>query len=163
MKHYDARTYTVQDSVGYLMRHGASLMREELEAAFANHGFTFVQWVTMMRVRDNPALTAGDLCRDLHHDSGAFTRVLDQLENRGLIRRERSETDRRVVLLHLTPDGRRVVETLLPIVVDRLNHALAEFSAAEVATLAKLLRRLIARLEGREVGRPIGLRRSTKA
>jgi len=163
MKHYDARTYTVQDSVGYLMRHGASLMREELEAAFANHGFTFVQWVTMMRVRDNPALTAGDLCRDLHHDSGAFTRVLDQLENRGLIRRERSETDRRVVLLHLTPDGRRVVETLLPIVVDRLNHALAEFSAAEVATLAKLLRRLIARLEGREVGRAIGLRRSTKA
>jgi len=163
MKHFDARTYTVQDSVGYLMRHGASLMREELEAAFANHGFTFVQWVTMMRVRDNPALTAGDLCRDLHHDSGAFTRVLDQLENRGLIRRERSETDRRVVLLHLTPDGRRVVETLLPIVVDRLNHALAEFSAAEVATLAKLLRRLIARLEGREVGRAIGLRRSTKA
>jgi DNA-binding MarR family transcriptional regulator len=163
MKHYDARTYTVQDSVGYLMRHGASLMREELEAAFANHGFTFVQWVTMMRVRDNPALTAGDLCRDLHHDSGAFTRVLDQLEKRGLIRRERSETDRRVVLLHLTPDGRRVVETLLPIVVERLNHALAEFSAAEVATLARLLRRLIGRLEGREVGRDIGPRRSTKA
>jgi DNA-binding MarR family transcriptional regulator len=103
------------------------------------------------------------LCRDLHHDSGAFTRVLDQLEKRGLIRRERSETDRRVVLLHLTPDGRRVVETLLPIVVERLNHALAEFSAAEVATLARLLRRLIGRLEGREVGRDIGPRRSTKA
>ena len=163
MKHYDARTYTVQDSVGYLMRHSTSLMREELEAALANHGFTFVQWVTMMRVRDNPALTAGDLCRDLHHDSGAFTRVLDQLEERGLVRRERSEADRRVVLLYLTPDGRRVVESLLPIVVGRLNHALAEFSATEVATLTKLLRRLIARLEGRETERGTTPRRSAKA
>jgi DNA-binding MarR family transcriptional regulator len=103
--------------------------------------------VTLMRVRDKPTLSAGDLCRELHHDSGAFTRVLDQLEERGFIRRERSETDRRVVLLCLTAEGRRVVESLLPIVVERLNAALQDFSAAEVATLAKLLRRLTARLE----------------
>jgi len=147
MKHYDESTYTVDNSVGYLMRRGAALMREELEAAFAGHGFTFVQWVTLMRVREKPTLTAGDLCRDLHHDSGAFTRVLDHLEERHLIRRERSDTDRRVMLLHLTDAGREAVQALLPIVVERLNHALQPFTAAEVETLAGLLRRLTARLE----------------
>ena len=163
MKHYNARTYNVQDSVGYLMRHGASLMREELESAFAGHGFTFVQWVTLMRVGDTPTLTAGDLCRDLHHDTGAFTRVLDHLEQRGLIRRERSETDRRVVLLRLTPEGRDVVRSLRPIVIGRLNHALQDFSAAEFATLSKLLRRLIARLEEAAPAAVSASRRSRKS
>jgi len=147
MKHYDARTYTVEASIGYLIRRGSSLMREELERAFVGHGLTFVQWVTLMRLRDDPALTAGDLCRDLHHDSGAFTRVLDHLEERGLVRRERSETDRRVVRLSLTPEGQQAVQAMVPVVVGRLNNALQDFSAAEVATLAKLLRRLTTRLE----------------
>jgi DNA-binding MarR family transcriptional regulator len=147
MGHYDARSYTVEDSIGYLMRRGASLMRHELEVAFEGHGLTFVQWVTLMRLRDEPSLTAGDLCRDLHHDSGAFTRVLDHLEERGLVRRARRESDRRVVWLSLTDAGRHAVESMLPIVVNRLNHALQDFTAAEVATLAKLLRRLMTRLE----------------
>ena len=161
MKHYDAHSYSMDNSIGYLMRRGASMMREQLEASFAGHGFTFVQWATLMRVREDPTLTAGDLCRDLHHDSGAFTRVLDQLEQRGLIERERSDSARRVVQLHLTGAGSQAVQSLLPIVVARLNDALQDFSAAEVATLAKLLRRLMARLEnpGAPVARP---RRTSK-
>jgi DNA-binding MarR family transcriptional regulator len=103
--------------------------------------------VTLILARDNPSLTAGDVCRDLHHDSGAFTRILDHLEGLDLLKRERSETDRRVVNLHLTTEGRRTVDALLPLVVDRLNFALDDFSAAEVVILIKLLSRLIARLE----------------
>ena len=148
MKHYDAHSYTVEGSIGYLIRRGASLLRHELEQAFEGHGLTFVQWATLMRLRDEPTLTAGEICRDLHHDSGAFTRVLDHLEERDLVRRERSENDRRVVLLQLTADGRRAVQTMLPVVVERLNYALQDLSAAEVATLAKLLRRLTSRLDG---------------
>jgi hypothetical protein len=37
---------------------------------------------------------------------------------------------------------------MLPVVVDQLNHALQDFSPAEVATLTKLLRRMTARLDG---------------
>ena len=147
MKHYDARTYTVAESVGFLLRRGAALLRQALEAEFEGHGLTFVQWATLMRLRDDPALTAGDVCRDLQHDSGAFTRVLDHLEERGLVRRERSESDRRVVRLHLTAEGHQEVQKLVPIVVGRLNYALQDFSAAEVATLGKLLRRMTSRLE----------------
>ena len=150
MKHYDPRTYTVENSVGYLIRRGASLLRDELEQAFEGHGLTFVQWVTLMRLRDDPALTAGDICRDLRHDSGAFTRVLDHLEERVLVRRARSEADRRVVLLHLTEDSRQAVHQMVPIVVGGLNDALQDFSASEIATFAKLLRRMIARLESAE-------------
>ncbi len=162
MKHYDPRTYTVDDSVGYLIRRSAVLLRQQLEAAFEGHGLTFVQWVTLMRLRDDPQLTAGDICRDLNHDSGAFTRVVDHLEERGLIRRERSESDRRVVLLFLTGDGRQAVQAMLPLVVGHLNDALQDLSATEVATLAKLLRRVTARLELPEAPSAPGARKAAK-
>lgn len=147
MKHYDVESYGIDNSVGYLLRRGASLMREQLETAFADAGLTFVQWVTLSRVSHDPSLTPGELCRDLRHDSGAFTRILDHLEHGGLIRRTRSDQDRRVVELQVTPAGQRAVDALRPLVVERLNHALADFSAADVATLTALLKRLIARLE----------------
>jgi DNA-binding MarR family transcriptional regulator len=147
MTHYDAQSYNPRSSIGYLMRRGASLMRGQLELALAGHGFTFAQWVTLMLVRDDATLTPGDLCRDLHHDSGAFTRILDQLEERGFLKRQRSETDRRVVQLHLTAAGRRATDAILPIVVARLNSALEGFTAAEVQTLTRLVSRLIVRLE----------------
>jgi len=147
MQHYDVAGYSVDHSVGYLIRRSASLLRAQLEAEFAGQSLSFVQWVTLMLVRDGQATTPGELCRNLHHDSGAFTRILDHLEQQQLLRRARSGADRRVVQLRITAAGRRAVESRLPIVVGCLNEALRDFSRAEVDTLARLLGRLIARLE----------------
>jgi len=152
MSHYDARTYSPRASIGYLMRRGAALMRDQLELALAQHGFTFAQWVTLVLVRDDATRTPGDLCRELHHDTGAFTRILDQLEERGFLKRQRSDADRRVVQLRLTAAGRKATDTMLPVVVERLNGALEGFTAAEVAMLTGLLNRLIVRLEQQAAG-----------
>jgi DNA-binding MarR family transcriptional regulator len=159
--HYDIDSYSPRTSVGYLMRRGAALMRDELERSFARNGFTFAQWATLMMMREQTALTPRELCRMLHHDSGAFTRLLDQLEERGLLRRERSAADRRVVRLHLTAAGRRLVDSLLPTVVERLNHALEEFTPTEVATLTRLLLRLIDRLESDEARHALAAQKGT--
>jgi DNA-binding MarR family transcriptional regulator len=147
MTYYDVQTYSARGSIGYLMRRGASLMREQLEIALAAHDFTFAQWVTLVLVRDDATLTPADLCRELHHDSGAFTRILDQLEERGYLKRQRGAADRRLVQLQLTAAGRKAIDALLPVVVNRLNGALEGFSTAEVNTLSRLLTRLIVRLE----------------
>jgi DNA-binding MarR family transcriptional regulator len=153
MSHYDTGTYRIRSSIGYLLRRGASLLRDELDRDFAGHDISFVHWVTLMIVREDPQITAGEICRHLHYDAGAFTRILDQLEKRGLLRRCRSNEDRRVVQLRVTPAGSRAAASLLPLVVGRLNYALQEFTAAEVATLAGLLGRLIQRLEGPHAAR----------
>ena len=147
MGHYDTQSYAVEHSVGYLMRRGAALLREQLETTFETAGITFVQWVTLILVRDNPGMTPGEVCRDLHHDSGAFTRILDHLEQRQLLRRAPNDADRRSVQLRLTDAGRQTIDAGLPLVVGRLNDALCDFTAAEVQTLTSLLTRMIVRLE----------------
>jgi len=147
MEHYDPATYAVHSSIGYLMRRGALLLREQLEASFETAGMTFVQWATLILVRDNPGTTPGEVCRNLRHDSGAFTRIVDHLEERNLLRRVPNDADRRSVHLLLTEDGDRMIDVGIPLVVDRLNDVLGDFTAAEVAQLTALLTRMIFRLE----------------
>jgi DNA-binding MarR family transcriptional regulator len=157
MQHYRPETYRAKSSVGYLVKRASALTIESIEPALAEQGFTFTQWVVMMHLRDGLAPTARDLCSQLRHDSGAVTRVIDQLEARDLVRRRRSMDDRREVKLSLTGAGFRMVESLIPLVVDKFNFLLREFSATEVAELNRMLTKLIdaadlARTPSREPG-----------
>ena len=117
------------------------------DVAFAQQDFTFMQWVVLMTVRDGLAVTAATICRDYRHDQGALTRVIDQLETRGLLERQRSTEDRRVVELKLTEQGSKTVENLIPVVVERLNTALDGFTTEEVGELTRLLGKLVSRVE----------------
>src|SRR5580693_4859337 len=131
MQHYRAELYHARSSVGYLLKRAHMLMLDQMEPVVAGSDITITQWVVMMHLREGLAVNASDLCAQLRHDSGALTRLIDQLEARGLVQRERSREDRRAVELRLTDAGLKSLETLLPKVIDRINFALRDFSRAE--------------------------------
>lgn len=146
-QHYHASTYKAQNSIGYLIKRGQSMMMDVLEQLFVERGFTFIHYVILTWVRDGIAVNPKDICLKYRHDSGALTRVIDQLEERGLLERVRRDSDRRKVDLELTDAGRKTVESLIPLVVDKLNLALSDFSREEVTEFRRLLIKLNARLE----------------
>src|SRR5271155_489044 len=141
-QHYEVATYKTQFSVGYLVKRAHSLMLDVMEPLFEAHGFSFVQYVILSWLRDGIAVNPKDICAQYRHDSGALTRVIDQLAERGLLERVRRDRDRRKVELQLTPAGRATVEGLIPLVVEKLNLALADFSSEEVQELLRLLIKL---------------------
>jgi DNA-binding MarR family transcriptional regulator len=141
-QHYQASTYRAQTSVGYLIKRAHSLILDCLEPVFEAHGFTFVQYQVLAWLRDGIAVNPKDICTQFRHNSGALTRVIDQLAERGLLERSRRDRDRRKVELDLTPAGREVIESLVPLVVEKLNLALADFSSEEVQELLRLLLKL---------------------
>ena len=140
---YRASDYGMKNSVGYLVRRTANLVLPQLEALFADNELTFSQWTVLMALRELQASTSAEIARNICHDAGSLTRILDQLERRGLIARQRSEADRRVVTLTLTPRGADLVESLMPRVVEFWNELLGGFSHAEIKTLIRLLTRLV--------------------
>ena len=146
-QHYRPETFRARDSIGYLIKRSQRLMQDRIEGLFADQGFTLQQWVVMMHIRDGLALTVADLCRELHHDSGAMTRLIDQLEERNLIERKRNPQDRRVIELSLTDSGNKVITKLIGVVTDALNVTLEDFTRDEVKMLKSLLCKLIGRLE----------------
>ena len=146
---YRASHYGMENSVGYLIRRTSNLMLPQMEALFADESLTFSQWTVLMALREWGHSTSAEIARDICHDAGSLTRILDELEQRDLIARVRSETDRRVVALSMTPQGLALVETLLPRVVEHWNSLLADFSHLEIKLLIKLLTRLARATEGK--------------
>jgi len=145
-QHYKSEDFRVEECVGYLLKHTYRAMHECVEEAFAARGITFQQWVVLMRLRDGLASTVSELCREAGHDTGAMTRLIDQLEERELIGRQRNSHDRRVIQLKLTPAGRKLAESLIPVTVDTLNSALDDLTRHEVKQLCDLLRRIRGRV-----------------
>src|ERR1700736_157099 len=141
-QHYQVSTYKAQNSVGYLVKRAHSLMLDVLEPMLEERGFSFIQYVILSWLRDGIALNPKDICFQFRHNSGALTRVIDQLAQRGLLERIRRDRDRRKVELQLTAGGRETIESLIPLVVDKLNLALADFSSAEVKEFLRLLIKL---------------------
>jgi DNA-binding MarR family transcriptional regulator len=142
-EYYCPETYTAKNSIGYLVRRAGNLMTTRVEAAFAQHEITFAQWLVLMKLRDGLATTAAEIARDMCHDSGALTRIIDQLTQRGFVERRRSLADRRTLDLTLTEEGLRMVNSLVPLVVNMLNTALAGFTKDEADTLTRLLTKLV--------------------
>jgi DNA-binding MarR family transcriptional regulator len=148
-KHYNAGSFTCSSSIGYLLKISHLLMHDWVMTAFAEHDLSFIQWLALMKLREGKVATASDLCKAMLYDNGSVTRLLDQLEERGLLRRERSKSDRRVIHLKLTPAGEKKLADLIPVAVEGLNCALSDFSKAEFAQLSRLLNKLIASLRER--------------
>ena len=147
--YYKPSNYTMRNSVGYLMRICTNRLLPQMEALFQDQELTFSQWTTLVALHDGRIATAGDLAHNICHDAGSLTRLIDQMEKRSLVTRARSDKDRRVVTLALTPRGRSLVEALAPKVMDFWNGMLSGFSHAEVDTLINLLTRLVVVAEGK--------------
>jgi DNA-binding MarR family transcriptional regulator len=72
-----------------------------------------------------------------------MTRMLDRLEDKELVRRRRSDDDRRVVHLELTDKGARIGDEIQPLINAELLRHLRGFSDKEISTLADFLRRML--------------------
>jgi len=141
-QHYEVATYKAQSSIGYLVKRAHSLMLDVLEPVLEERGYSFVQYVILAWLREGLAVNPKDICAQYRHDSGAMTRVIDQLAERGLLERVRRDRDRRKVELQLTPAGFEAIQGLIPLVVEKLNLALVEFTTAEVQEFLRLLMKL---------------------
>ena len=131
-----------EDSVGYLMRKVMSSIRTQADAQLSAHDLTYAQWLPLYMISRCESATVASLARDLETDPAAMTRALDRLQAKGLVLRQRSTTDRRVVQLALTDDGRTVAAQVPAVLSDVLNGHLSDFTRDEWQTLLGLLRRM---------------------
>ena len=141
-QHYQVSTYKAQTSVGYLVKRAHSLFLDIMEPMIEQRGFSWIQYVVLAALRDDIAVNPKAICAQYRHDSGALTRIIDQLAERGLLERVRRDKDRRKVELQLTPAGRDAIESLIPLIVGKLNEVLSDLSQAEVQELLRLLVKL---------------------
>ncbi len=130
-------------AVGMLIGRARSTLLTNLDAELEQYGLTGVQYGALKHLADGTALTAVDLSRILHYDTGSMTRMLDRLEEKSLLRRERGKEDRRVVYLRITSAARALLPKLRAAGARVLDRGLAGFSSAEIDALKGYLSRMI--------------------
>jgi len=141
--YYQADNYRPEDSIGLMMRQILTSLAQGVEQRLVNSALTHAQWMPVLKLHLGHAATVAELARECHLDAGAMTRMLDRLEAKGLCTRSRSETDRRVVNIALTPAGSQAATEIPAVLCAVLNGHLNGLSADEFATLKSLLQRVL--------------------
>src|SRR6516225_3287026 len=130
-------------SVGQLMGRARASLLTSIDSEIERFGLNSTQFAVLKHLGEGTAQTAADLCRLNRYDTGAMTRILDRLEEKGLVRRERGREDRRVVFLRLAPHGRSLLPRLMAVATRVVDAHLAGFSASEIEAFSGYLRRMI--------------------
>src|SRR5258706_13161456 len=99
---YNKSNYVTQRSLGYLLKHVVKLIEPRAEAMFADAALSFTQWLALRLVHDRIVDNSAGIARMLCHNSGAGTRLADQLEARGPRGREPDSGQRPLVRLART-------------------------------------------------------------
>jgi DNA-binding MarR family transcriptional regulator len=141
---YQPDSYKPEDSVGLLMRRAVSSILAHADRELAYLDVTHAQWVPLYKMSVYGSYTVAKLAKVSMLDPGATTRLLDRMEAKGLVRRQRSTTDRRVVHLELTPQGKRVADLVPEVLCKVLNQHLRGFSQQEWLQFRNMLERMLA-------------------
>ena len=93
---------------------------------------------------DEGRLRMGELADKLLLSRSGLTRLVDRLERRGLVSRERCKEDARGFFAHITPEGRALFEATRPDHLDGVRrHFLSRLNEGEMDELAAVWRRIL--------------------
>ncbi|KAF1030639.1 MAG: Multiple antibiotic resistance protein MarR [Pseudomonas sp.] len=142
MKHFSPENF-YSCHLGMLLGRAAILKDRIIDTHMEPYGITAAQFKVMVIIAQFGIDTPVELCRQLSLDSGSMTRMLDRLEQKNLLARQRSEHDRRQVQLVLTPDGEALVERLPEIGAHALNQLTGVLEPGELESLEHILKKIL--------------------
>jgi MarR family transcriptional regulator, 2-MHQ and catechol-resistance regulon repressor len=112
------------------------------ERSIEEAGLGLTDFATLEALLHKGPLTITEIQGKVLLASGSMTAAVDRLEKKGLIKRGPEPSDRRAKVLHLTPEGRRVVEAAFTRHTAELEAAMAALNATEKHRLYELLKKL---------------------
>lgn len=124
-----------------LIRASDSLIAR-LNGGIEKHGLTMGQFGVLESLLYLGPMCQRTLGEKLLRSGGNITLIVDNLERQALVRRERQKDDRRMIVIHLTPLGRRLIERLFPEHAKMIAKEMGELTPREQETLRRICRKL---------------------
>jgi MarR family 2-MHQ and catechol resistance regulon transcriptional repressor len=129
------------DAYTKLMR-AAESVTGRINRIMADAGLTVSQFGVLEALFHKGPLCQRDIATKILKSTGNITMVIDNLEKRGLARRERDAGDRRYLTIRLTDEGQLLIGQVFPRVADAIVEEMGFLTPAEQAELAHLCRML---------------------
>lgn len=123
-----------------LVAHVAREWRRAVDVRLQPYGLTEATWLPLLRIaRSEAPMRQNELAASLSLDGSSVVRLLDALENSGLVERCEDVADRRAKSLVLTPRGRRMVDQVERVSQDIRDLVLGEVSDEDLTSSLRLL------------------------
>jgi MarR family transcriptional regulator, organic hydroperoxide resistance regulator len=133
-------------SIGYRIKLLSQLLGRHFQEMLEPHDLTPFHWLVLCCLWEQDGLPTSHLGDRLCQVGGTLTGVIDRMEERGVVRRERDPQDRRVCRIWLTESGRQLEAVLPPLSAGLRERALKGLSQAERQLFSEWIDRMIANL-----------------
>lgn len=133
-------------SLGYRIKLLSQLLGRQFQERLEPYGLTTFHWVILCCLWEQDGLATSALGEQLQQVGGTLTGVIDRMEERGLVRRERDASDRRIWRIWLTETGRQLEEVLPNLAADLRQQTFQGFSEAEQQLFSEWVDRAIRNL-----------------
>ncbi len=127
------------ETLGFMVKDISRLMRRRFDARAREIGVTRAQWHTMFVVLRNEGINQGGLAEQMEIEPITACRMIDRLEDAGLLERRHDPDDRRVRRIYLTEAARPLIDQLEIIGAEVTENALAGLSPDEREKLSEIL------------------------
>ncbi len=124
------------------LKRAAESLSSRLIADFAKSNVTESQFGVLETLHHLGPLCQKELGDKILKSTGNITLVIDNLEKRGLVDRVRDTQDRRYITIHLTVEGKKLIESMFPEHVKRVTEEFSVLSIDEQETLGNICRKL---------------------
>jgi MarR family transcriptional regulator, organic hydroperoxide resistance regulator len=124
------------------LRYISHLIKQKGREILSNYTITPPQFIALQWLHESGDMTIGDLSTKMYLAFSTTTDLVDRMEKNDLVQRVRDEQDRRVVRIHLLPEGERVIQEVIAKRQQYLADILKDYSNNEVTTLLTNLEKL---------------------
>jgi DNA-binding MarR family transcriptional regulator len=138
------------DTIGVLESDVTRLLRRRFDAQARSIGVSRAQWRVLIALARAEGINQAGLAERLDVETITVGRMVDRLEEAGLVERRADPADRRAWRLFLTPRAHPILAELQAVAVGVRAEMLAGLSVDEEAALQGLLQRLRGNLDLRE-------------
>jgi len=128
-----------EQPIGRLLYLTAQTMTVHAEKVLKPYDLTVEQLHLLKNMEEETALSQQQLCEIVQKSAANVTRILDRLERKGCVRREKNPADRRSILLFLTDQGRELIAEVTIILESFSEQLTRGISSQEQALFTRLL------------------------
>ncbi|CAM3808839.1 MarR family transcriptional regulator [Alicyclobacillus pomorum] len=118
------------------------ILQQNLATTLAKEGFTRNQLFVLSYLSRRDTAKIGDIARAADMSPSTITALCDELEAKHLVQRHRSKSDRRVVYVTLTEDGKRKLEMVREQRVNQMMEMFAPFDPHQLETTVEFVKGL---------------------
>ena len=136
----------IDEDPGLLLARTQRAMRSHLVRMLAEREVTFEQFQTLLGLSEGEDIAQNVLAERLYLEPTYTTRMLRRVEKRGLISRQRDESDARIQRVRVTPDGRALWDKLTHIREEHLAAVFQCLSRTELDELERMLNAIYAHI-----------------